>query len=139
MTRLMKKKTASNKLCVVLPRIVYGVSNRRKLTPKHIGLDPALHQVTRSEALIDMFHVANHPIGIDTFRRFDTSITDNILDMFTKNCYVYVTNNIMKDQMIHCSCDNIDVLEAILDPKNIFHCTQMMVWQRGPSPQQEKL
>lgn len=42
----------------------------------------------------------------------------------------------MKDRMIHCSCDNIDVLEATLDGKNTFHCMQMMVWERGPPPQQ---
>ena len=33
------------------------------------------------------------------------------------------------------SCDNIDVLEATVDEKNTFHCTQMMVWQRAPSPE----
>ena len=40
--------------------------------------------------------------------------------------------------MIHCSCDNIDVLEATLDGKNTFHCTEMMVWQTGPPPEQRE-
>lgn len=25
-----------------------------------------------------------------------------------------------------------DVLEETIDGKNTFHCTQMMLWQRGP-------
>ena len=29
------------------------------------------------------------------------------------------------------SCENIDVLEETIDGKNTFHCTQMMLWQRG--------
>ena len=36
------------------------------------------------------------------------------------------------------SCDNIDVLEATLDGRNTFYCKQMMVWQRGPVPQQSQ-
>ena len=30
------------------------------------------------------------------------------------------------------------VLEATTDGKNTFHCTQTMVWQRGPVPQQSQ-
>ena len=88
-------------MCSIVQDIVYGVSNKRKLTPKHIGLGLALHQAIRSEALVDLFHAANHTIGINTVRRFDTSITDDILDRLTKNNYVYVLDNIMKDRMIH--------------------------------------
>ena len=41
--------------------------------------------------------------------------------------------------MIGCSIAFVtDVLEAIIDGKNTFHCTQMMVWQRGPVPQQSQ-
>ena len=39
--------------------------------------------------------------------------------------------------MIGCSIGPVtDVLEATVDGNNTFHCTQMMVWQRGPVPQQ---
>ena len=41
--------------------------------------------------------------------------------------------------MIRCSIAPVtDVLEATIDLKNTFHCTQMMVWQRGPVPQQSQ-
>lgn len=123
-------------VCSIAQDIVYAVSNKRKLTPKHVGLGLALHQATRSEALLDLFHAANHTIGIDTVRRIDTTIAYNILERFTQNGYV--PDNIVKERMIHCSWDNIDVLEATLDGKNTFHCTQMMVWQRGPPPQRSQ-
>ena len=41
--------------------------------------------------------------------------------------------------MIGCSIAPVtDVLEATKDGKNTFHCTQMMMWQRGPVPQQSQ-
>ena len=38
-----------------------------------------LHQVTRSEKLVDLFHAAGHVI-----RRVDTSMTLEVLDRFQK-------------------------------------------------------
>ena len=92
-------------VCSISQYIVYGVSNRRKLTPKHVRLGIALHQATRSEVLVELFHAANHTIVIDTVRRIDTAIAENIVDRFTKNGYVYIPENIVNDRMIHCSCD----------------------------------
>ena len=41
--------------------------------------------------------------------------------------------------MIGCSIAPVtDVLEATIDGNNTFHCTQMMVRQRGPFPQQSQ-
>ena len=51
-------------VCSIAQDIVYGVSNRRKVAPKHIGLGLALHQPTRSEALVELFHAANHTIDM---------------------------------------------------------------------------
>ena len=92
-------------VCSIAQDIVYGVSNRRKLTPKHLGLGLALHQATRSEALVELFHAANHTTGIDTVRRIDTTIAQNIIDRFAKNGYVYIPENIVNDRMLHWSCD----------------------------------
>lgn len=77
-------------VCSIAQDIVYAVSNRRKLTPTHVGLGLALHHAARSEALIELFHAANHNIGIDIVCRIDTTIADNILKTFAKNGYVYV-------------------------------------------------
>jgi len=71
----------------------------------------ALYQVTRSTALVDLMHAANHTISIDTVRRIDTSIAQSILDRFEKNGNVYLPDTIAEGRMVHCSCDNIDVLE----------------------------
>ena len=106
------------------------------MTPKHVGLGLALHQATRSEALVELFHAANHTIGIDTVRRIDTTIAQHTIDRFAKNGYVYIPENIVNDRMLHCSCDRCARSNYIIDGKNTFHCTQMMVWQRGPVPQQ---
>ena len=78
-------------VCSIAQDIVYGVSNRRKLTPKHVGLGLALHQATRSEALVELFHAANHTIGIDTVRRIDTTIAQNIIDRFGKRMDMFIS------------------------------------------------
>ena len=79
---------------------MYAVSNKPKLSLKHVGLGFALHQATRSEALVDLFHAANHTIGIDTVRRLDTTIAENILEKFALNGNVYVRDIIVNGRMI---------------------------------------
>lgn len=127
----LEDSDAKRAICSIAQDIIYGVSNHKKLTPKHIGLGLALHQATRSENLVQMFNAANHTIGIKTVHRIDNAIADNVLDKFVANGYVYVPDNIDQDRLVQFSCDNIDVLEATLDGKNRFHCTQMMAWQRS--------
>ena len=115
--------------------IIYAVSKGSKLTPKHIGLGLTLHQATRSEKLVGLFHAAGHTIGIDTIRRFDTSIATDILNRYEENDNVYIPYEIAPycpGRVVLASYDNIDVLEETIDGKNTFHCTQMMLWQRGP-------
>ena len=105
------------------------------MTPKHIGLGLTLHQAARSEKLVGLFHAAGHTIGIDTIRRVDTSIATDILNRYEENDNVYIPYEIAPytpGRVVLASCDNIDVLEETIDGKNTFHCTQMMLWQRGP-------
>ena len=124
-------KSANN----IAQDIIYAVSKGSKLTPKHVGLGLTLHQATRSEKLVGLFHAAGHTIGIDTIRRFDTSIATDILNRYEENDNVYIPYEIAPyttGRVVLASCDNIDVLEETIDGKNTFHCTQMMLWQRGP-------
>lgn len=48
---------------------------------------------------------------------------------------MYIPDNIVAGQFIQFSCDNIDFLEATLDGKTTFLCTQMMAWQRSSGTQ----
>lgn len=125
-----------NNICNIAQNIIYLASGKKKLTPKHIGLGLTLHQATRSEKLVDMFHAAGHIVGMDTIRRIDTTIATNILDGYEKNGNVYIPYELAPyapGRVILASCDNIDVLEATIDGQNTFHCTQIMLWQRGPN------
>ena len=123
-------KEVCRKVCSIAQDVIFGVSNGTKLTPKHIGLGLALHQATRSEMLVNLFHSANHTVGINTIRRIDNSIANNILERYIENGCVYIPNNIKRGVFAHFSCDNIDVLESTLDGRNTFHSTQMVLWQR---------
>ena len=129
----------NTRVCNIAQDIVYAVSKHRKLTPKHVGIGLTVHQATRSEYLVNLLHSVGHSVGIDTVRRIDTTIATGILDKFQETG-VYIPDGIIPyspGQLILASCDNIDVLEATVDGKNTFHCTQMMVWQRGPTPKRD--
>ena len=72
---------------------------------------------------------------MDTIRRIDTTIAADILGRSEKNGNVYIPYEIAPyspGRVILASFDNIDVLEETIDGKNTFHCTQMMLGQRGP-------
>ena len=121
-----------NNICSTAQDIIYLASGKKKLKRKHIGLGLTLHQATRSQKLVEIFHAAGHKIGIDTSRRIDTTIEYDILDRYEKNDNVYIPHEITpysQGRIILAPCDNIDVLEETIDGKNTFHCTQMMLWQ----------
>ena len=57
------------------------------------------------------------------------------MNRYEENDNVYIPYEIAPytpGRVVLASCDNIDVLEETIDGKNTFHCTQMMLWQRGP-------
>ena len=71
---------------------------------------------------------------MDTIRRIDTTIAADILGRSEKNGNVYIPYEIAPyspGRVILASFDSIDVLEETIDGKNTFHCTQMMLGQRG--------
>ena len=124
-----------NSTCNIAQDIVYLASGSRKLTPKHIGLGLTPYQSTKSEKLVDLFHAAGHTIGMDTIRRIDTTIATDILDRYEKNGNIYLPHELAPyspGRVILASCDNTDALEETIDGKNTFHCSQMVLWQRGP-------
>ena len=118
------------KVCSIAQDIVFGMSNGKKLTPKHIGLALTLHQATRSESLVNVFHAANHCIPIWTVRAFDNAMANTLLAKYKQDGYVYIPESIRPGTFVHCSFDNIDLLEATIDGKNTFHSTQLTTWQR---------
>lgn len=114
-----------HKPCKIGQDILNAVSNRQKLTQKHIGLWIALHQAMWFEALLDIFHAASNTIGINMISWINISIEEVILDKFAKNDNVYIPDNTALKWMVHCSCDNINAFKVTLNGKNTFHFTQM--------------
>ena len=105
-----------------------------------MSLGLALHQATRSEKKVNIFHAAGHTVGVDTLRRIDSSIANDILiDM--NRMVTYIPTGISPytpGRIILSSFDNIDVFEETIDGKNTFHATQCVLWQRGqPSPPEQ--
>ena len=76
-------------ICSIAQDIVYGLSKQNKLTPKHLALGLALYQATISETLVSLWHAVGHTVGIDTVRRADTPIANDILRRFETNGHIY--------------------------------------------------
>jgi len=53
--------------------MVFGVSDGKKWTPKHIGLGSTLHQATRSKKLLQLFHSAGHTISYESVLKLHIS------------------------------------------------------------------
>ncbi|KAG1686949.1 Telomere-associated protein RIF1 [Nymphon striatum] len=90
------------------------VSNCRKLTSKHIGLGLVLHQATRSESLVEMFHKANHTIGIDTNLHTGMDNLFNIgLECFALKTWCMIVKILGKS--LHHGCSLINCMLEVVE------------------------
>ena len=65
--------------------IIYGVSTRRKWTPKHIGLALTLHQKTTSRKLVSLFNQAGHCLSYKQLMTVDTAFAECTLGALDEN------------------------------------------------------
>ena len=126
--------TQNERVLSVGQDIVYGVSNGKKWTPKHIGLGSTLHQATRSKTLVELFNKAGHVITYDNILQVDTALAQATLRSLNKNKEngAIVPENLVSNKFVHFSTDNIDIMDSSLTGKDTFHATQVTAWQRGP-------
>ena len=74
------KSTKQATILSVCQDIVYGVSEGRKWTPKHIGLPCTLHQMTRPKQLVNLFHSAGHILNYHDVLKIDTGLAEKSLE-----------------------------------------------------------
>ena len=60
-----------------------------------------------------------------------TSLAESTLKSMDQATGTIIPPNIVANKFIHCTADNIDILDETLDGKHTFHATQMAAWQRG--------
>ena len=104
--------------------IIYGSSNGRMWTPKHVGHGRILHQATRFKQLAQLFHKASHIISYKNIFQMDTALAQVNLKSLDPLTGAIVPPNLVSDRFVHFSTDNIDILDASFDGKNTFHATQ---------------
>ena len=129
----------SDRIISVAQDLVYGTSNGKMWTPKHVGLGSTLHQSTRSKHLVQLFHNAGHTISYKNVLQVDTALAEFTTQSLNSINGAIVPENLVSDRFVHFSTDNIDILDASLDGKNTFHATQLAAWQRGPSSETKTL
>jgi hypothetical protein len=86
---------------------VYGVSEGRKWTPKHIGLSCTLHQMTRSKQLVNLFHSAGHTLNYHDVLKIDTGLAEKSLESLDVNTGCFVPHNLKDKVFTHFTADNI--------------------------------
>ena len=67
--------------------MMFGVSEGKILTQKHMGLRLSIHQATRSKELVNLLNAAGHCVSYGMICRMDTSIGRKIDDL-ERNEYV---------------------------------------------------
>ena len=60
--------------------LVYGITDGKTWTPKHVGVAMTLHQATRSKDLVRLFHKAGHTLSYEQVLRVDTALAENTLE-----------------------------------------------------------
>jgi hypothetical protein len=101
------KSTKQTKILSVCQDIVYGVSEGRKWTPKHIGLSCTLHQMTRSKQLVNLFHSAGHTLNYHDVLKIDTGLAEKSLESLDVNTGCFVPHNLKDKVFTHFTADNI--------------------------------
>jgi hypothetical protein len=119
------KSTKQTKILSVCQDIMYGVSEGRKWTPKHIGLSCTSHQMTRSKQLVNLFHSAGHTLNYHDVLKIDTGLAEKSLESLDVNTGCFMPHNLKDKVFTHLTADNIDINDSTLDGKNIVHATQM--------------
>ena len=61
----------------IVQDMLFGVSEGKTLTPKHMVFGLSIHQATRSKELVNLLNAAGHCVSHDMIRRMDTSIAKN--------------------------------------------------------------
>ena len=111
--------------------VVYA-HDRRKLTPKHLGVATSIHKATRSKKLIDLLHAAGSSIGYDTLLRVETSLAQHEIDRFVENDETVIPEALDRTGgFISFAADNIDHNEETVDGKGTFHATNMCAFQES--------
>ena len=112
--------------------IVYGVSEGKKWTPKHVGLGSTLHQSTRLKKLVNLFYRAGHCLPYTDLLYVDTALAEHSLSKMDTETGNLLPVNLTPNRFTHFTVDNIDINDSTLDCKDTFHATQIAAWQRGP-------
>ena len=111
-------------------------ASRTRETPLQVATALAIHQETRSKAMIQMFHGAGLAISYYSLLRLEASLARTVLSAGRRDG-VFIPRRLEKDLLVHFAIDNIDFQEDTVDGKGTFHGTVSVAFQPGPSSPSE--
>ena len=111
-------------------------ASRTRETPLQVATALAIHQETRSKAMIQMFHGAGLAISYSSLLRLEASLARTVLSAGRRDG-VFIPRRLEKGLLVHFAIDNIDFQEDTVDGKGTFHGTVTVAFQPGPSSPSE--
>ncbi|KAG0711471.1 hypothetical protein GWK47_020548 [Chionoecetes opilio] len=111
-------------------------ASRTRETPLQVATALAIHQETRSKAMIKMFHGAGLAISYSSLLRLEASLARTVLSAGRRDG-VFIPRRLEKGLLVHFAIDNIDFQEDTVDGKGTFHGTVSVAFQPGPSSPSE--
>ena len=95
--------------------LLYGITDGKNWTPKHINLASKLYQTTRIQEFIQIFHNASHIIS---YEKVNNSLVEGTLKYMNMSNGPVVPPNLVSNTFIHFTCDNIDFnVVALMEKK----------------------
>ena len=85
----------NNVILSIAQDIVYAASERKKLTPKHVGLALTLHQATHNKKLVNLFHAAGHCMSYQKVLEADCSLAAESFKNFDRKSGAVTPQNLI--------------------------------------------
>ena len=106
--------------------------------PQQLAVGLAVHQATRSKALVTMLHGFGMSVEYNRLLRVEAKIEDSVLQRMEQNDGVYLPPNVVKGRHVFFAVDNVDFAEDTYDGQHTLHGTAMAIYQKS-APEDEKL
>lgn len=97
--------------------------------PLQVANGIMVHNLTRSQILVDLFHKNGCSINYFSVMKIETQIANAVIRKMDENNGVFLPENINNNERVWFAADNIDFQEKTPDGKGTLHGTVITVYQ----------
>ena len=120
--------------------LLYAVTMGRNIPPKQYSMGLTLHQATRDDVLVKLFHSALQCMSYEEVLAADTAMAERSISQMDPVTGAIVPRNLIPGRLVTQGIDNIDIQKESMDASNHgFHGIQHVAFQQGPGLKDDDL